>query len=85
MQEDFLKIGIEDKDIIQNANMKEYTTLKIGGEATYLIKIRTVEILKKVLKYLKQKNQETFILGNGSNILVKDNRNKSDSIKNRIR
>ena len=63
---------IPKEKILQNVQMKKYTSFKIGGEAEVLIKISTLEELTKIIKYIKQKNIQTFILGNGSNLLVSD-------------
>ena len=63
---------IPKEKILQNVQMKKYTSFKIGGEAEVLIKISTLEELTKIIKYINQKNIQTFILGNGSNLLVSD-------------
>lgn len=67
-----LEIGIEEKDIIENASMKKYTTLKIGGEANCIVKIKNIEQLKRVVKLANDLNKEIFVMGNGSNLLVRD-------------
>ena len=46
--------------------------LKYGGAADILVKIKDLESLKYVLKVAKENEIPLFILGNGSNILVKD-------------
>ena len=53
--------------------MSKHTSFKIGGPAEYLIKIKTAEELKAILKLSKEKNIPLTIIGNGSNILVSDN------------
>ena len=63
---------IPKEKILQNVQMKKYTSFKIGGEVEVLIKISTLEELTKIIKYINQKNIQTFILGNGSNLLVSD-------------
>ena len=63
---------IPKEKILQNVQMKKYTSFKIGGEAEVLIKISTLEELTKIIKYINQKNIQTFILGNGSNLLISD-------------
>ena len=47
---------IPKEKILQNVQMKKYTSFKIGGEAEVLIKISTLEELTKIIKYIKQKN-----------------------------
>lgn len=65
-----LKIAKE--NIRYNVPMKEYTTFKIGGPAECLIKIQNIEDLKEILKTAKENQIPLTIIGNGSNILVKD-------------
>jgi len=58
--------------IKQNINLSKYTTFKIGGNATYFIKVQNLDELKKAIKFSQDKNIKYFILGGGSNILVSD-------------
>ena len=58
--------------ILFNEPMKKYTTFKIGGPAECLIKIESVEELKKVLKLANENNINITVIGNGSNVLVLD-------------
>ena len=60
------------ENIYINEPMNKYTSFKIGGPAECLIKIKTTEQLKIILKYIKEKNVKLTIIGNGSNILVSD-------------
>ena len=46
---------IPKEKILQNVQMKKYTSFKIGGEAEVLIKISTLEELTKIIKYIKNK------------------------------
>lgn len=72
IEQEIYNLGVKEKELILNADMKEYTSLKIGGKAKYLIKIKDVSMLKKVLAYAKERNKRIIIIGNGTNILVKD-------------
>ena len=65
------KIISKDK-IYENALMSKYTSFKIGGPAECLIKIQTIEELKLILNFSKEKNIPLTVIGNGSNILVSD-------------
>jgi len=67
-----LEQKIEKEKIHLNEDMKKHTSLKIGGPADILIKISNIEELKHVLKLANTNNLPIFILGNGSNLLVKD-------------
>ncbi|MEG0919545.1 MAG: UDP-N-acetylmuramate dehydrogenase [Anaerovoracaceae bacterium] len=68
---DFVEILDEDR-IIADADMREFTSFKAGGKAKILVTPNSVEELKAILVYLDEKNINHMIIGNGSNILVKD-------------
>ena len=65
------KIFSEEK-IKQNEPMKDHTSFKIGGPAEIFIKIMSMEELKFLLNISKKNNIPLTIVGNGSNLLVKD-------------
>lgn len=63
-----------DKDkIFIDEPMKKHTSFKIGGNADIYLTLDTVEDIKYVIRFAKQKNIPISIVGNGSNLLVKDN------------
>ena len=53
--------------------MSKHTSFKIGGEADAFISIENIEDLKKVINVAKKYNLPITIVGNGTNLLVKDN------------
>ncbi len=53
--------------------MKKYTSFKIGGVADILIIAKSVEDIKVVLEIVKKNKIPLTIIGNGTNLLVKDN------------
>lgn len=55
-----------------NAQMQEYTTLKIGGKADILVEPRNTEELVDLIKKAKEENIPVTFIGNGSNLLVLD-------------
>lgn len=59
-------------NIIENADMSRYCTYKAGGSARYLISVENIEELREALKMAKEKKLDSFILGRGSNVLVRD-------------
>ena len=61
------------EDIYINEPMSKHTTFKIGGTADIFVKLRSTEQIEKLLNLCKSKNVPIKIIGNGSNILVKDN------------
>ena len=64
---------IPENDILTNEPMSKHTTIKIGGPADIYIKLRNVENIMPIVELAKEKDIPITILGNGSNILVKDN------------
>lgn len=69
---DYIKTVIPEERILFHQPMKEYTTFRVGGEAECLIMIQQEEELAKLIPYLNRIEQDYFILGNGSNLLVGD-------------
>ncbi len=69
--EDLYKIIPEDK-IFLNEPMSRHTSFKIGGPAEVFIKVKTIEELKSVIDVANKNNTPLYIIGNGSNLLVKD-------------
>lgn len=59
-------------DIKQNEDMSKHTTFKVGGKADIFIKVKRIDELENLLKYIRKNNIPFYIIGNGSNILVKD-------------
>ncbi|MCR4600441.1 MAG: UDP-N-acetylmuramate dehydrogenase [Clostridia bacterium] len=53
--------------------MDKFTTFRIGGPADLMITLETEESLAEVLSYLQSGEVPYFLLGKGSNLLVKDN------------
>ena len=56
---------------IKNADLKNYSTFRIGGKGTILFPKCVCE-LKKVIADCKKNGLDYFILGNGSNVLFPD-------------
>ncbi len=59
--------------ILKNEPMSKHTSFKIGGKADILIKAKSIEDIKTILQYCKIENIPLYVMGNGSNVLVKDN------------
>lgn len=58
--------------ILKNEPMDKHTSFKIGGNAEYLLKINSVQNLKSVLELANNNNIPVTIIGNGTNILVRE-------------
>lgn len=67
-----LEEGIKEEHIFLDELMSLHTSFKVGGKADMFIKAYSVEEIKSVLKIVKENNILLFILGNGTNLLVKD-------------
>lgn len=57
---------------LENEDMKKHTSFKIGGKADIFVKVQTEGELFKVLKVALNCNIKTTIIGNGTNVLIKD-------------
>ncbi|MBL7045160.1 MAG: UDP-N-acetylmuramate dehydrogenase [Parcubacteria group bacterium] len=58
--------------IEENISLKEFNIFKVGGVANYFCRVSSIDELKQVVQFARQKELEIFILGSGSNILVSD-------------
>lgn len=64
---------IVDKESVEvDALMSKYTTFRVGGPAKYLVSPKTIDEIKDIIKLCKESNSKYYIIGNGSNIIVKD-------------
>ncbi len=63
---------IDGKYIIENVPMAEHSSFKAGGNADMMVMPQSIDELKYVLQILADADYPYMILGNGSNILVKD-------------
>lgn len=52
--------------------MHRHTSFRTGGDAAALVQVNNEEQLRKLLFYLRATENEYFILGNGTNLLVSD-------------
>lgn len=63
---------VDNKFIIENALMANHTSFKAGGHADLLVEPQSIDELKNVLQLLNAEGTNYMILGNGSNVLVRD-------------
>ena len=64
---------VPEEDIHMQEPLAEHTTFRVGGPAECLIAIQSDEQLSKLQRYLRMVDIPFFVLGNGSNTLVRDN------------
>lgn len=69
---EYIRTIVPDERLLFHEPMSRYTTFRVGGEAECIVVVQTEEELAKLIPYLNQVEQEYFILGNGSNLLVGD-------------
>lgn len=75
--ETFIKIFLsEQPDAVYRLNepMKNHVSFKIGGEAAAMFFPRTADELRKLIEIGRKTGVKPFIMGNGTNLLVSDER-----------
>lgn len=68
---------LQPEQILANENMSAHTTFRVGGGADIFVEINQESELEKVLGVLRSEgltrlNEDFYLLGNGSNVLVSD-------------
>lgn len=66
------KTMFEEFEKKDNVSLKNYSTIKIGGNAKVIVFPKNINELIEILKIIKKNKQKYIILGNGSNILFPD-------------
>lgn len=69
---DYIKEVVSEENAILSEPLSKHTTFKVGGEADCFVRVGSKEELSKLLSLFERIEQECFILGNGSNLLVSD-------------
>lgn len=59
-------------DIHTNIPLKNFTTMRLGGNARFMTEVRTEQELIEVYRNAKTQNLPVFILGGGSNVIARD-------------
>lgn len=68
-----LKTKVNENNIFLNEPMSLHTSFRTGGNADVFIKIQNENELEYILKYAKENQIPITIIGNGTNLLVRDN------------
>lgn len=63
-----LKVGT----VLENVDLKDYTTYKLKGSARFLVIPDNLELLEKLITYLKDNNITYKVIGGGSNLIFKE-------------
>lgn len=64
---------LDPSKIKQNEPMSKHTTFRVGGNAKVFISPTTIEELMSVIELAKQNRINYLVIGNGSNLIVRDN------------
>ncbi len=59
-------------EIHTNIPLKNFTTMKLGGNARFMTEVRTPEEVAATYRNAKAQSLPVFILGGGSNVIAKD-------------
>ena len=80
---DYIKLFENKKlgEIIINEPMKNHTSFKIGGPADVVIIPKNESEVVQAISLLRANNIPFFIMGNGTNLLVKDGGLGGEEIK----
>jgi UDP-N-acetylmuramate dehydrogenase len=65
-------VRIFGRDIEFDCSMMEHTTFRVGGHAEALCICDELDEIQRLLAYLSKENIPYFLVGRGSNVLVKD-------------
>ncbi len=68
----YKKIEEFSSKVYYNEPMSNHTTMKVGGPADCLVEPSSIDEIINILDYVKNNNIKYYIIGNGSNLLVKD-------------
>lgn len=63
---------VPEERLLFHEPMNRHTTFRVGGEAECMAVVETKEELSQLVSYLGRIEQDYFVLGNGSNLLVGD-------------
>ena len=60
------------ENVFENESMKKHTSFKTGGIADFFVVVNSEKELKELLEYIETNAIKSFIIGNGTNLLVTD-------------
>ncbi|WP_442962084.1 UDP-N-acetylmuramate dehydrogenase [Pseudogracilibacillus sp. SE30717A] len=59
-------------NVVENKSLKNHTYTRLGGNADYFVTPETYEQVQQVVKFATKENLPFMLLGNGSNLIIKD-------------
>lgn len=63
---------IPEERIMEQEPMRNHTTFRVGGPASLFLELCSEQELSRVLALLKREQEDYYLIGNGSNLLVSD-------------
>jgi UDP-N-acetylmuramate dehydrogenase len=74
MQKDYKKwaSGLIEGRVLFDAPMRHFTSMRVGGPADTLLFPKTINELRKILRFARRKKIPFFVLGKGTNLVVRD-------------
>ena len=74
MERDYKKgaKGLIEGRVLFDAPMRQFTSIKVGGPADSLFFPKDVDELRKLVRYARRKSIPFFIIGKGTNLVVRD-------------
>ncbi|MEG1286829.1 UDP-N-acetylmuramate dehydrogenase [Clostridium sp.] len=69
---DLFKKFYKEENVIEDAQMKNYVHFRVGGAADILLIPETKEQVTKSIEICRNNNVPFYVVGNGSNLLVRD-------------
>lgn len=72
-------------NIEENISLKEFTTMRTGGNAKYFCVVRSRDDVRSATNFAKDRGIDFFVLGGGSNLVISDSGFNGLVIKNSIK
>src|SRR5690625_7238765 len=63
---------VGNENVVINKPLKQHTYTKLGGNADYFVTPTAYEQVSDVIKLANQQDVPLMLLGNGSNLIIKD-------------
>lgn len=70
--------------IQENVSLADYSTMRLGGKATYLVEVASEDELREAVAFAKTKKLPLHVVGEGSNTIFSDTGFKGVVLVNRI-
>ena len=75
---DLLIKKIDKTKVLVDESMSKHTSFKIGGPADFFVNVEKMGELEYILEIVKEHEIPLIVIGNGTNLLVKDRRYKGN-------